>query len=85
MILVTYYHIYSHTITLKLELDMTNTIDMIESIVNEWSKNIPSGIVDLKNETHLYELLKVLNEKIDDQRVVNAVMENIREQMREDY
>lgn len=64
---------------------MTNTIDMIESIVNEWSKNIPSGIVDLKNETHLYELLKVLNEKIDDQRVVNAVMENIREQMREDY
>jgi len=64
---------------------MTNTIDMIESIVNEWSKNIPSGIVDVKNETHLYELLKVLNEKIDDQRVVNAVMENIREQMREDY
>jgi hypothetical protein len=64
---------------------MTNTIDMIESIVNEWSKNIPSGIVDVKNETHLYELLKVLDEKIDDKRVVNAVMENIREQMREDY
>jgi RNA binding exosome subunit len=64
---------------------MTNTIDMIESIVNEWSKNIPSGIVDVKKETHLYELLKVLDEKIDNKRVVNAVMENIREQMREDY
>jgi len=60
-------------------------IDMIDEIVNEWSKNIPSGIVDVKNETHLYELLKVLNEKIDNQQVITAVMENIREQMREDY
>jgi hypothetical protein len=60
-------------------------IDVIEEIVNQWSKNIPSGIIDMKNENHLYELLKVLNEKIDNPQIIRAVMENIREQTREDY
>jgi len=60
-------------------------IDIIEEIVNEWSKKIPSGIIDLENESHLYELLEVLNRKIDNPHIVKAVMENIREQTRERY
>ena len=60
-------------------------IDIIEEIVNEWSKKIQSGIIDLVNETHLYELLDVLNRKIDNPHIVKAVMENIREQTRERY
>jgi RNA binding exosome subunit len=57
----------------------------IDSIVTEWSRRIPSGIIDLKREDHLYELLQVLNTKIENTAVVREVMENIREQMREDY
>jgi hypothetical protein len=57
----------------------------IETIVTEWSKRIPSGIINLTREDHLYELLQVLNTKIDDTAVVREVMENIRTQMREDY
>jgi hypothetical protein len=49
-------------------------IDVIEEIVNEWSKKIPSGIIDLENESHIYELLEVLNIKIDNQQIVKAVM-----------
>lgn len=60
-------------------------LHLIETIVNEWAKNIPSGIIDLEKEEHLYELLQVLNKKIDNPQVVRAVMENIREQMRERY
>lgn len=58
---------------------------IIEDILNELSKKIPSGIVDFKNEEHLYALLGILNEKIDNPVVVREVMENIREQMRERY
>jgi hypothetical protein len=57
----------------------------IDEIVTEWSKRIPSGIIDLTREDHLYELLQVLNTKIEDTAVVREVMENIRTQMREDY
>jgi len=58
---------------------------IIEDILEEWSKKIPSGIIDLKNEEHLYALLGILNEKIDNPVVVREVMEHIREQMRERY
>lgn len=57
----------------------------METITIEWSKRVPSGIIDMKNEDHLYLLLQVLNEKIGDSRVVGEIMENIREQMREEY
>lgn len=60
-------------------------LHLIESIVNEWTKNIPSGIIDMEKEEHLYELLQILDKKIDNPQVVRAVMENIREQMRERY
>lgn len=60
-------------------------IELIESIVGEWSKTIPSGIIDTKNEDHLYNLLEILNKNIDNPQIVRAVMENIREQMRESY
>lgn len=58
---------------------------MLDSIINEWSKRIPSGIIDLKNEEHLYHLLQVLNEQIEDSTVVGQIMNNIREQTRERY
>jgi len=58
---------------------------MIDSIIEEWSKRIPSGIIDTTNEDHLYQLLQVLNEQIQDSAVVGQIMNNIREQMRERY
>lgn len=58
---------------------------MIDSIIEEWSKRIPSGIIDVTNEDHLYHLLQILNENIEDSEVVGQVMKNIREQMRERY
>lgn len=60
-------------------------IDEIELIINEWSKKIPSGIIDYKNENHLYELEKILNDKIDDPQITKSIMENIKEQTRERY
>jgi hypothetical protein len=51
--------------------------DMIESIVREWSRRIPSGIIDLQNEDHKLLLLQVLNEHIDDTVVIDEVMKNI--------
>lgn len=58
---------------------------MIDSIMEEWSKRIPSGIIDMTNEEHLYQLLQVLNEKIEDSAVVGQIMNSIREQTRERY
>ncbi len=58
---------------------------MIDSILEEWSKRIPSGIIDMTNEDHLYHLLQVLNERIEDSTVVGQIMNNIREQTRERY
>lgn len=58
---------------------------MIDSILEEWSKRIPSGIIDMTNEDHLYHLLQVLNEIIEDSTVVGQIMNNIREQTRERY
>jgi len=58
---------------------------MIDSILEEWSKRIPSGIIDMTNEDHLYHLLQVLNERFEDSAVVGQIMNNIREQTRERY
>lgn len=52
-------------------------IDIIDEIANEWSKRIPSGIIDLKNEEHKFQLLQVLNEKISDNNVVVEILRNI--------
>lgn len=53
---------------------MTN---MIDEIVNEWSKRIPSGIIDLTNEEHKFQLLQVLNEQIKNDKVVAEILKNI--------
>jgi len=58
---------------------------MIDSIMQEWTKRIPSGIIDMTNEDHLYQLLQILNEQIEDSVVVGQIMNNIREQTRERY
>lgn len=52
-------------------------VDMIGEIVQEWSKRIPSGIIDLTNEEHKFQLLQVLNEKISNQMVVEEILRNI--------
>lgn len=60
-------------------------MNVIEQIIKEWSKRIPTGIIDIKNEEHLFTLLEILNEQIGNPKVVSAVIENIREQTRERY
>ena len=57
----------------------------IDSISNEWSNRIPSGIIDLKNEDHIYALSQVLSGVIDNPKVISGIIENIREQTRENY
>lgn len=52
-------------------------LNLIDEIVQEWSKRIPSGIIDLKNEEHKFQLLQVLNEKISDNNVVVEILRNI--------
>lgn len=52
-------------------------LNLIDEIVQEWSKRIPSGIIDLKNEEHKFQLLQVLNEKISDNNVVVGILRNI--------
>jgi hypothetical protein len=53
---------------------MTN---IVNKIVQEWSKRIPSGIIDLKNEEHKFQLLQVLNEQIENHKVVEEILRNI--------
>lgn len=53
---------------------MTNIID---EIVNEWSKRIPSGIIDLMSEEHKFQLLQILNEYIGNNKVVAEIIKNI--------
>jgi len=58
---------------------------VIDEIVKEWSSEIPSGIIDGRNENHLYTLSQILNRRVDNPMVVHELMESIRTQMREDY
>jgi hypothetical protein len=51
--------------------------EVLEEIVNEWSKRIPSGIIDLKNESHIDILSGVMTEYIGDQEIVSEWIGNI--------
>lgn len=51
---------------------------VIEEIVKEWSKRIPSGIIDLKNEDHLKELSYVMYEYLGDSDIISEWFNNIR-------
>jgi hypothetical protein len=57
----------------------------IDSISKEWSNKIPSGIIDLKNENHIYALSQVLSNVIDNPKVISGIIENVRKQTRENY
>jgi hypothetical protein len=52
-------------------------LDLIDSIVLEWSKRIPSGIIDFQNEEHKFHLINILNEKIDNSQIVEDIVRNI--------
>jgi len=52
-------------------------LNLIHKIVQEWSNRIPSGIIDLKNEEHKFQLLQVLNEQVKDHMVVEEILRNI--------
>lgn len=52
-------------------------VNLVDEISKEWSNRIPSGIIDLKNEEHKFELLQVLNTKIQNDRIVGEIMKNI--------
>lgn len=51
--------------------------NIIDNIVEEWSKRIPSGIIDLNNEDHKYHLVSVMNEIINDDKLIDEVIQNI--------
>lgn len=51
--------------------------EVISEIVNEWSKRVPSGIVNIGNEDHLNVLLGVLHEYVRDEEVIMEWMRNI--------
>ena len=51
--------------------------EVIEEIVNEWSRRIPSGIIDMQNQNHLEELFRVMEEYIGDPQIVKEWIENM--------
>jgi hypothetical protein len=51
--------------------------EVIDEIVNELSKRIPSGIIDLTNESQQQELLNIMNEFIGDQDIINQWFSNL--------
>lgn len=51
--------------------------EVISEIVNEWSNNIPSGIIDHRNESHLDILSAILREYGMDEEVITAWVDNI--------
>lgn len=61
--------------------------EVIDELVTEWSKRIPSGIIDLKKEEHLFSLLQIMNEYLGDSDVISEWMGNISNNtlMRERY
>lgn len=61
--------------------------EVIDELVTEWSKRIPSGIIELTNKEHLFSLLQIMNEYIGDQDVISGWMGNLSNNtlMRERY
>ena len=51
--------------------------EVIDEIVNELSKRIPSGIIDLTSESQQQELLSIMNEFIGDQEIINQWFSNL--------
>lgn len=51
--------------------------EVIGEIAEEWSRRIPSGIIDVKNESHVDKLIGILNEYIGDQEVIREWIRNI--------
>lgn len=51
--------------------------EVINELVTEWSKRIPSGIIDIKNEEQMFILLQVMNEYIGDSWLISEWMDNI--------
>jgi hypothetical protein len=54
-----------------------NMEDVVEEIVVELSNRIPSGIIDLKNESHLNILFGIMNEYIGEQDIIIEWIKNI--------
>jgi len=51
--------------------------EVLEEIVCEWSRRIPSGIINLKDELHINILVGVMNEYIGDEEIVSEWVRNI--------
>lgn len=52
--------------------------EVVEEIANEWSKRIPSGIIDLKNESHINTLFNVMYDYIGEEQVIREWIKNIK-------
>ena len=51
--------------------------DVIAEIAEEWSRRIPSGIIDIRNESHIDTLFGIMNEYVGDQEVIQEWIRNI--------
>lgn len=52
-------------------------VNLVDTIVKEWSNKIDSGIIDIQNEEHKMHLLQVLNEKIENPIVIDELMRTL--------
>jgi hypothetical protein len=52
--------------------------EVIDEIVNEWSKRIPSGIIDMNNQNHLEELFRVMESYIGDTQIIQEWIDNMK-------
>ncbi len=61
--------------------------EVIDEIVTEWSRRIPSGIIDMKNEKQMFLLLQIMNEYLGDADLISEWVGNIENNklMRERY
>jgi len=50
---------------------------VINTIVEEWSRKIDSGIIDLKSESHKSLLLQTLHEHIQNDFLIEEIMRKI--------
>lgn len=51
--------------------------EVIEEIVEELSRRIPSGIIDLTNEHHIHLLENIMTDYIGDQEIIGQWVANL--------
>lgn len=50
---------------------------VINEIANEWSRRIPSGIIDIKNNHHIAVLYELMHEMLGDKHIIEMWINNL--------